>query len=109
MLIEKVSTGTTTTVTLQATRLTTDISAEFSSTVIEYVAENPDEIIIDMANCEFIDSSGLGAIMSIKKHTKDACALKLCNVGPSVMDVLKLTHMNRILDVTEAERLPIAA
>ncbi len=59
-----------------------------------------DEIIVDMENVEYIDSSGLGAIIAIAKDCRmKAAKLKLINVPDIVYNILKLTRLDLIIDV----------
>ena len=51
-------------------------------------------------NIEFIDSSGIGCIISLVKTAKsNHSEIKLCNISSEVMDVLELLHLPMILDI----------
>uniref|UniRef100_UPI001898C6A2 STAS domain-containing protein n=1 Tax=Odoribacter splanchnicus TaxID=28118 RepID=UPI001898C6A2 len=55
---------------------------------------------IDFKNIEFIDSSGIGCIISLVKTAKsNHSEIKLCNISSEVMDVLELLHLPMILDI----------
>lgn len=53
-------------------------------------------VLIDMKRVEFLDSSGLGALVSIMKILKGDRPLELANCGPIVQKVLTLTRMDRV-------------
>jgi anti-sigma B factor antagonist len=57
-----------------------------------------DIVLIDLKNVNFIDSSGLGALVSAKQILKKANTdLFVCSVNDQVRIVFELTKMDRIL------------
>ncbi|CCH67527.1 Undecaprenyl-phosphate galactosephosphotransferase [Richelia intracellularis HH01] len=63
----------------------------------------PREIIIDFQNTIFIDSSGLGALVSNFKITQEkGIAFSLNNVNSKVMAILNLTELDRVFDIKTA-------
>lgn len=57
----------------------------------------PKQIIIDFQQTTFMDSSGLGALVSNLKYAQaKGIALRLRNVTPQVMAVLKLTGLDQV-------------
>ena len=66
--------------------------------VTEAIGDGHTRIVLDMAGTEFIDSSGLGALVGCLKAARQAGGdLRIANVGPQVQMVLALTSMDRIL------------
>ncbi|MDB9539342.1 anti-sigma factor antagonist [Anabaenopsis tanganyikae CS-531] len=72
----------------------------------------PKEIIIDFEQTTFMDSSGLGALVSNFKQTRvKGISLTLRNITPQVMAVLNLTGLDQVFpiessrEITEAENL----
>ncbi len=64
------------------------------------IASHPVQIIIDFHQTTFMDSSGLGALVSNFKITKEkGIALILRNVTPPVMAVLNLTGLDQVLPI----------
>jgi len=57
-------------------------------------------VILDLEKVEFVDSSGLGAMVSALKATSRDGNLVLCNVTDEVKSVLELTRLYRIFDIT---------
>jgi anti-sigma B factor antagonist len=59
-------------------------------------------IEVDLSQTEFIDSCGLGALIALHKT---ACARKgavrLVNPRPSVLQVLELTRMHQLFQITK--------
>jgi anti-sigma B factor antagonist len=60
-------------------------------------------IEIDLSQTHFLDSCGLGVLIALHKT---ACSrrgmVRLLNPTPVVQQVLTLTHMDRIFDITTA-------
>lgn len=67
-------------------------------------------VVMDLAAVEFVDSSGLGALVATAKALGAGRKLELSGSGPVVMKVLTLTRMDRIfmlhddLDAALSER-----
>lgn len=60
---------------------------------------NPDIVLIDLQDVTFMDSSGLGALMSAFKTVRTAGAnLYICSVKDQVQMLFELTIMDRVLE-----------
>ncbi|WP_183093970.1 STAS domain-containing protein [Nocardioides stalactiti] len=72
----------------------------------ETVAAGNARIVVDLAGVDFIDSSGLGALIGGLKTARQASGdLRIAAAGDQVVTVLKLTNLDRILtpfDTVEA-------
>lgn len=56
------------------------------------------QIVVELGQTEFMDSSGLGALISCLKMARQAGGdLRIANVPPQVLMVLQLTSMDRVL------------
>ena len=56
------------------------------------------EVVVDLAGVKFIDSSGLGALVSGLKTARQAGGdLRLARAGEQVRTVLSLTNLDRVL------------
>ena len=59
------------------------------------------KMLFDLHNINFIDSSGIGCIISLFKTANiSGSTLKLCNLTPDVLDIFKLLHLQVIFDIT---------
>ena len=57
-------------------------------------------ILIDCAKIKFIDSSGLGALVTIMKSTKQVNGkFAICSINDQVKILLELTNMNKVLNI----------
>jgi anti-sigma B factor antagonist len=81
-----------------ATRLTMVNAAELRSSVDEAVRGGRTTVIVDLNECEFMDSSGLGAIIGGLKVARQAGGdLRIARLTPQVRTVLELTNLDRVL------------
>jgi anti-sigma B factor antagonist len=79
-------------------RLTMVTAPELRSAVADAVAAGHVRIVVDLGSCEFIDSSGLGAIIGgLKKARQAGGDLRIAGVGTQVATVLQLTNLDRVL------------
>lgn len=65
-------------------------------------------LLVDMKNIRFIDSSGLGALVSgFKNATANQGILKLSSLQPQVKSMFELTRLHRVFEIfpTEADAL----
>jgi anti-sigma B factor antagonist len=96
-------------VSLKEKRLDAVIAANFRDALVERIDQGQRNIVLDMAQVSFMDSSGLGAVVFILKHLGHKGRLHICGVTPGVMAVLKLTRMDRVLKTFETRQAAIAA
>ena len=57
-------------------------------------------VVVDLNEVDFIDSSGLGVILSCYRHLQTAKGdLKLCRMKESVRSLFELVRMHRIFEI----------
>ncbi|MEL6183628.1 MAG: STAS domain-containing protein [Myxococcota bacterium] len=57
---------------------------------------------IDFTSVDFIDSSGVGALVSVHKRVAPhGGALKIVNPGPAVTSVIELLRLHRVFDLVD--------
>lgn len=79
-------------------RLNMVTAPRLRSAIEEIVKDGRARIVTDLNEVEFIDSSGLGALISGLKTCRQAHGdLRLTATGDQVLAVLKLTNLDRIL------------
>ena len=92
------------------------IRAEGAATVVRPVAERLDAmvavqfkdrmkaalegggalVVLDLSPIGFLDSSGLGALVALRRFLRDGQRLELAALTPAVMRVFRLTRMDRV-------------
>jgi anti-sigma B factor antagonist len=76
-----------------------DTSARFKEKIRGLIGEGRRNLVIDLGLVTFIDSSGLGALISaLKVLRSNGGDLKLVNVGEKVHSVLEITKLLRVFD-----------
>jgi anti-sigma B factor antagonist len=79
-------------------RLDMVAAAPLRALVIETVGANRARIVVDLSGTEFMDSSGLGALIAGLKTTRQAGGdLRIAAAGVQVATVLQLTNLDRVL------------
>lgn len=86
-------------VQLAESRLDAAIAGEFKDTVRPHVAASGPDLVLDLANVNFLDSSGLGAVIALKKALPDGRRMILRGLTPNVERVFRLTRMDQIFDL----------
>ena len=91
-------------------RATLKEAEEFKRTLIENIEIGKKRIIVDLAECEFIDSTFLGAlVVSLKKITALGGDMKLVGLQPNVRSMFELTRMYRVIDAFETKEEAVAS
>lgn len=81
------------------TRATLKEAEEFKHVLTNDINEGWKKIIVDLNECEFIDSTFLGAlVVSLKKTTALGGDLKLVGFQPAVHSMFELTRMYRVFE-----------
>lgn len=109
MLMEDVSESGCLVVSLKEKRLDAVIAASFREAMVARIDQGQRNIVLDMSQVSFMDSSGLGAVVYVLKHLGHTGRLHICGVTPGVMAVLKLTRMDRVLKTFDTRQAAIAA
>jgi anti-sigma B factor antagonist len=81
-------------------KLTVLIVDDFKKSLFKLIDESRRIIILDLASISFIDSSGFGSMVAVFTHAKNQQAsLKLCNVKPMVMSLIKITKLDQVFEI----------
>jgi anti-sigma B factor antagonist len=91
-------------------RLTLESSGELKDLLKELMEEKKYCIIMDLEQTTYVDSSGLGAIVSkIAMTRSNGGDVRLAHVAPNIQELLELTHLNQILQVCETTEIAVAS
>lgn len=86
-------------------RLTAGESNPVREKITELVAAGKVNIIFDLANVEYIDSTGLGGlVISYTQIKKAGGALKLMNLNRRNVELLALTRLHTVFEVFAEEQ-----
>ncbi|MBV2360166.1 STAS domain-containing protein [Thalassococcus sp. CAU 1522] len=84
------------TVTVANARIDAAVAIQFKDQMRELTRDAPDRIILNLSQVEFIDSSGLGAIVAVMKSLRDGQRMELAALSPAVDKVFRMTRMDSI-------------
>lgn len=85
--------------TPQITWLDASNVPEFKEAILPHLAGRL-RLIIDLSSVDFMDSSGLGAMLSVlKKIDRDQGDLKLCCISGKIRALFELVRMHRIFEI----------
>ena len=77
---------------------------EFKAGIEQITSEGSKKVIFDMSNLQFIDSSGLGAILScLRKLNGSGGDLKICGMTKPVRALFELVRMHRIVEIYDSQ------
>ncbi|MBL9175582.1 MAG: STAS domain-containing protein [Verrucomicrobiales bacterium] len=83
--------------------LTAPNAAAFRDETRAAVAPHHQHVEIDMSQTRFLDSSGLGALISIHKlMCGRGGSVRILKPTPTVLQILELTRMHRIIEIRPA-------
>jgi anti-sigma B factor antagonist len=80
-------------------RLGADKAPSFKEAVSHYFLNGPVSLALDLGKVEFIDSSGLGAILSVLKRMPKGSELLICRPTEAVSSMFTLTRMDRVFTI----------
>jgi anti-sigma B factor antagonist len=77
-----------------------DTSVQFKERLKQLIADGNIHVIVDLGNVGFLDSQGLGALISgLKVLRQVEGSFVLTNVSEPVEAVLRITRLIRVLDI----------
>ena len=96
-------------VVIKAERLDANNANTFKR-AMEPVLADAREAVLDMGSIRFMDSSGLGALLScLRRLTASGGALKLCALQKPVRSVMEMVRMHRVFDIYDTRAQAMAA
>ncbi|WP_372574090.1 STAS domain-containing protein [Ruegeria jejuensis] len=86
-------------ITVSVDRIDAAMAIQFKEDMRTQTADATGRVILDLSEVEFIDSSGLGAIVASMKQLGEGCQLDLAGLTPIVEKVFRLTRMDTIFNL----------
>ncbi len=90
-----------TVITVRESRIDAACAIQFKDRMRELCKDAAERVILDLGKVDFIDSSGLGAIVASMKMLAPERVLELANPSPKVTKVLRLTRMDSVFTIHE--------
>ncbi|ANI28935.1 anti-anti-sigma factor [Yersinia entomophaga] len=80
-------------------RLDASVSLKFKEDIQAMIARGANNILLDFSRVDFIDSSCLGALVSLLKTLNGKGELAICSLNNNIHGMFKLTRMDRIFTI----------
>lgn len=78
-------------------RLDAAVATAFKDKVRDMLSRTKHPVTLDLGQVQFMDSSGLGAVIAIFKTLPKTRALEICGITANVERVFRLTRMDGVL------------
>lgn len=110
MKLVKETKGKVTILRLQEDRLDHVISSPLKTELLQFAQDKGSFLLLDLNQVEFVDSSGLGAILfGIRQMRGGEGALKLVNLQPRVLALIKIAKLDNVIESYDDETEAIAS
>jgi anti-sigma B factor antagonist len=77
-----------------------EAEATFKRTVTRLLEEGKVNLLVDLSEVGFLDSSGLGALVrAMTNSQKEGGQTKLLNAGPQVRRLLEMTKLDSVFEI----------
>jgi anti-sigma B factor antagonist len=80
-------------------RIDAPVAVRFKAAMRDALTGAPEQVVLDLSAVEFIDSSGLGAIVAVMKIMGDPQRMALAGFSPAVERVFHLTRMDTVFAI----------
>lgn len=94
---------------IEGARVDAAVAIQFKGAVMEATKQAGSRVILDMSQVDFLDSSGLGAVVAIMKLLAPAKKLELAGLTPIVAKVFRLTRMDQVFAIHASAEEALAA
>lgn len=89
-------------------RIDAAVAIQFKDRMREITRVPAARVLLDLQAVEFLDSSGLGAIVAVMKALSPGQRLELCALTPTVATVFRLTRMDTIFVIHDTAAAALA-
>ncbi len=75
------------------------VAVKFKDSLAQLIEAGKRRVVLDLSHVEFLDSTGLGAVVFTYKRLAGRGTLVLAGVQPAVREVFRLTRMDRVFRI----------
>ena len=94
---------------IEESRVDAAVAIQFKGTVMDATKQAGSRVILDLSQVDFLDSSGLGAVVAIMKLLAPSTQLELAGLTPIVAKVFRLTRMDQVFTIHSSAEEALAA
>ncbi len=84
---------------VEASRIDAALAIQFKEDMRQITHDAPHRVVLNLTQVDFIDSSGLGAIVAAMKQLGDDRRMDLAGLSPTVSKVFRLTRMDTVFQL----------
>ena len=103
MQMESTRAGAVMMLTPLAKRLDAHVAVAFRAALVEQIDNGSRRIVVNLARVEFMDSSGLGALVSVLKHIGRDGEIAVCSPTEAVRSMFELTRLHRVIPIVDMQ------
>lgn len=89
-------------------RLDASVAPAFKQEMAQLVQDGERRLVLDLGGVDFLDSSGLGALVSVLKTLGAQGAMAVCGAQGAVLSLFKLTRMDKVFTLCTDRREALA-
>ncbi len=89
-------------------RIDAKVAVKFKEELTNLIDSGKTKLALDLGGVDFIDSSGLGATVSVLKHITGKGNMVLFGIQDSVKTMFKLTRMDKVFKIYDDEEEAVA-
>lgn len=102
MQLQSESSGSKLVVTVEDERIDAANAMKFKDQMRWIVEDSEQDVLLDMSQVDMIDSSGLGAIVTVMKAMGSDRSLELAGLSEKVRTVFSLTRMDSVMTIHDS-------
>lgn len=89
--------------------LDASVSTDFKAKVMDLINQGNTRLLLDLSQVDFIDSSGLDALISILKNLSlNNGNIVICEIKSPILNLFKLTRMDQVFKIYPHENEAVA-
>ncbi len=88
---------------LDEEKLDTTIAPEVKSELVKLDSDGVENLIINLANVKYSDSSGLSALLVANRLFGEKGSFVLCDVQEHVMKLIKISQLDKVMEITPTQ------
>ncbi len=88
---------------LDEEKLDTTIAPEVKSELVKLESDGVENLIINLANVKYSDSSGLSALLVANRLFGNKGSFVLCEVQEHVLKLIKISQLDKVMEITPTQ------
>ncbi len=85
-------------------RIDASTSTAFKAGISDFILKGEKFLLLNLDKVEFVDSSGLGSLISILKTLASAKGnMAMCRVNSSILNLFSVTRMDKVFFIAKSE------